>query len=136
MTHSVRLNEELGVIVVRFHAAPNFDEIKTLFDDAVQMPGFRPGLFLVADFRLTNAPLTGAEIRHLADYVLRTDAQWGATKWSILTSEATTFGLGRMFMALTDDHEVTTHVFRTVTEADDWFGLGVEMYDILARTPE
>jgi hypothetical protein len=136
MSHSVRLNEKLDVIVVRFHGAPDFAEIKTLFDDAVTMPGFKPGLSLVADFRGSITPLTGAEIRQLANYISKTDADWGTTKWSVLASESSTFGLMRMFMALTDDHEVTTHVFRTLAEADDWLGLGIEMEDILAQTPE
>ena len=41
-----------------------------------------------------------------------------------------------MFMALTSAHRVTTHVFRTVAEADGWLGVGVEMDEILVRTPD
>jgi hypothetical protein len=41
-----------------------------------------------------------------------------------------------MFIAHTSAHAVTTHVFRTVLEADGWLGIGVEMDEILARTPD
>ena len=68
--------------------------------------------------------LTSDDVRRLAAYVQRIDAKWGRTKWSILVSSDVAYGLSRMFIAHTSDFEVTTNVFRTLAEADDWLGLG------------
>ena len=136
MPHSIRLNEQLGVIVLRFRGDVDFSEIRKIFDTLVQIPSFKEGLALVADFRNSTSPLTGAEIATLADYAKRTDARWGATKWAFIAASDMTFGLSRMFSALTSDYQVTTHVFRDAHQADDWLGLGVEVREILASTPE
>ena len=136
MSHSVKLNEDLGVIVLRYRESADFAEIKNVFDELVRIPGFKPGLKLIADFRGATEPLTDDEIRKLADYAKSTDANWGATKWAFIASKEITFGLARMFMALTDDCQVTTHAFRNAKEADDWLELGIEMEKILEQTPD
>ena len=134
MSHSVRLNKDLGVVVLRAKDM-DFNECRNVLDELVRIPGFKAGLSLVADFRGTNSPITAEEVRTLADYAQKTDADWGVTKWAIVASESLSFGLSRMFAALTDECQVTTHVFHNVTDADDWLGLGVEIKQILALTP-
>lgn len=136
MSHSIKLNEQLGVIVLRYRGNVDFAEIRNVLDEMVRLPGFKEGLSLVADFRDTVSPLTGEEIENLAYYAKRTDANWGVTKWAFLASKDTTFGLARMYSSLTADYQVTTTVFRDAKKADDWLGLGVEVTEILARTPE
>ena len=136
LAHTTRLNDDLGVIVVRARHTMNAVEIAGAMDELVKLPGFREGLCLVVDFRGSATPITGDEIRYLAEYAERSDAKWGDTKWSFLTASDETYGLSRMFIAHTSEHAVTTHVFRTVKEADGWLGIGVEMDEILARTPD
>lgn len=136
MAHTTTLNDDLGVIVVRIKHSVSAVEIVVVLDELLNLSGFREGLCLVVDFRGSTTSITADEIRHLADYAKRADAKWGSTKWSFLASSDTIFGLSRMFMAHTISHEVTTHVFRTVSEADGWLGIGVEMDEILARTPD
>lgn len=51
MTHSVALNDTLGVIILRYRGYVDFTEIRLVFDEVLQIPGFRQGLKLVADFR-------------------------------------------------------------------------------------
>ncbi len=136
MSYSIVLNKDLGVVVLRAKEAMTIDELRLVFSDTVRMPGFRRGLCLVADFRGSGTVLSADDVRQLALHADKTDAAWGDTKWSILASSAVMFGLSRMFAALTDEHQVTTHVFRTVVEADGWLGLGIEMEEILERTPE
>lgn len=138
MAHSMRLNENLGVIVLRYRGSVDFNEIRKALDDVVRLPGFKAGLCLVADFRDNSTPLTAAEVSALADYAKRTDADWGVTKWAFIAAKDVTFGLARMFSALTANYQVTTNVFRDARAADDWLGLGlgIDMKDILASTPE
>lgn len=136
MSHTITLNEALGVIVLRYRGTVQFTEIRNVFDELVRVPGFKAGLSLVADFRDTNSPLTGAEVNRLADYAKKTDPDWGVTKWAFLASQDVTFGVARMYGALTHDYQVTTHVFRNAREADDWLGLNIELTRILALTPD
>jgi hypothetical protein len=101
----------------------------------VHLPGFKEGLSIIVDFKGSDTPITTVELRRLAAYAAQTDDKWDNTKWSVLASADVAFGLSRMFMALTNKHQVETHVFRNLDEADDWLGLGVEMVEILERTP-
>jgi hypothetical protein len=123
MSHSVKLDQERGVIVLRYSGIVSVEEIQNVLDELVALPGFRNGLRLVADFRKSTTPLTGADVRELARYAERSDAAWGTTKWALIASNDTTFGLARMYMALTDGYRVTTHVFRDPGKAERWLGL-------------
>ena len=114
----------------------SLDEIRRVLGEMVRLPDFREGLCLVADFRGGGTALTGEDIRRLASHAGETDAAWGVTKWAFLSSDSLMYGLGRMFGSLTDQHLVTTHVFRGVAEAGGWLDLGIQMDEILARTPD
>ncbi len=136
MSHTIRLNEDLGVIVLHAKRSMDLLEIKKAFDEMLELPGFREGLRLVVDFRGSETPISGTEVRQLAEYARSADARWGTTKWSFLASADMTYGLSRIFMALTSDHQVETHVFRNLVDANGWLGLGVDVDEILARTPD
>jgi hypothetical protein len=136
MPHSIKLNDALGVIVLRSAGNVDFTELRNDLDELVRLPGFREGLALVADFRGSSTPVTAAEIAKLADYAKRTDARWGVTKWAFIAADDLTFGLTRMFMAMTEDYDVTTQVFRDGIRADGWLGLGVDVEEILKQTPD
>ena len=98
--------------------------------------GSRRGLASSPISATPDSPLTGAEVNRLADYAKKTDPDWGVTKWAFLASQDVTFGVARMYGALTHDYQVTTHVFRNAREADDWLGLNIELTRILALTPD
>ena len=136
MPHTIAFNRDLGVIVLRAKQSMGFIELEAAFEELVGVAGFREGLSLIADFRDCSTPITTAELQRLAVFAQQTDAKWGDAKWSFLASGDVIFGLSRMFMALTSKHQVETHVFRNLVDADDWLGLGVPMDDILARTPD
>jgi len=136
MPHSIKLNDALGVIVLRSAGNVDFTELRNDLDELVRLPGFREGLALVADFRGSSTPVTAAEIAKLADYAKRTDAKWGVTKWAFIAADDLTFGLTRMFMAMTEDYDVTTQVFRDDIRADGWLGLGADVEEILKQTPD
>lgn len=136
MSHTIRLNDDLGVIVLRAKRSMDVAEIETAFAEMLCLPGFREGLSLVADFRGSETPISAAEVRQLAEYARRADARWGTTKWSFIASADMTYGLSRIFMALTSEHQVETHVFRTLHDANGWLGLGAHVDEILVRTPD
>ncbi len=136
MSHTIKFNEELGVLVLRAKRSMDVVEIKRAFDEMVGLPAFREGLSLIVDFRGSETPVSGPEVRQLAEYARRADARWGTTKWAFLASADTAYGLSRIFMALTSEHRVETHVFRTLADANGWLGLGVNVDEILVRTPD
>ena len=136
MSHTLVFNKDLGVIVLRAKETMSVDEIRLVLGEMVRLPDFREGLCLVADLRGGGTALTGEDMRQLAAHAGRTDAAWGDTKWAIIASDSLMYGLSRMFGTLTDRHQVTTHVFRSVKEADGWLGLGIQVDEILARTPD
>ena len=136
MPHTIRLNDNLGVIVLRAKRSMDVAEVETAFTEMLRLPGFREGLSLIVDFRGSETSVSGAEVRQLAEYARRADAKWGTTKWSFIASADMTYGLSRIFMALTSEHQVETHVFRSLDDANGWLGLGVNVDEILVRTPD
>ncbi len=136
MSHTLKLNTELGVIVLRVKQNLSVAEVRSIFVEMVHLPGFKEGLCLVADFRGSGTSLTGEDMRQLAAFSRETDAAWGDTKWSFIASSDTMYGLSRMFIAHTDQLQVTTHVFRDVDAANGWLDLGVDVDEILIRTPD
>ena len=135
MSHTIVLKRELGVIVIRAIECMDFPELSQVFAEILALPGFTPGLSLVADFREGQTQISTAEVRQLASVAHAMDGQWGVAKWAVLTANDLTFALVRMFGALTSDCNVTTQVFRDLVAASDWLGLGVGMDEILDRTP-
>ena len=134
MSHTIVLNRELGVIVLRARERMEFAEFANIFAEILALPGFEPGLPLVADFRQGQTQVSTAEIRQLAAHAHAMDGRWGVAKWSILPSNDLTYALARMFGTLTSDCQVTTQVFRDLKSASDWLGLGVGVSEILDRT--
>jgi hypothetical protein len=136
MSHTIRLNDDLGVIVLRFRKDIDFDEVLHAFGELGIIPGFKSGLKLVADFRESTTLLNEEDVRRVADYLRTTNHEWGVTKWSMISSSDLTYGLGRMFETLTNRCHVSTHIFRTVDDAADWLDLDIPMFEILYLTPD
>ena len=136
MSHTIRLNGDLGVIVLRCRGDVDFREIIEAFHELADIPGFKSGLKLVADFRESTTLLNEAQIDEMANYLKITDDEWGATKWTMISSSDRTYGLGRQFEKQTEQCHVSTHIFRAVDDADNWFGIDVPMFEILYLTPD
>lgn len=134
--HTTEFLDNRGVIVIRYSERVDFEEIRRALDELVQLRGFRPGLHLIADFRKCETPLTGDQVRQLAEYAERSDAEWGNSKWVLLASSDVTFGLARMYATLTSSHNVATRVFRNADEVNGWLGLGVSVDEILASSAQ
>jgi len=136
MPHSAQILDDLGIVVLRFWGDIDYGEIRNVFDEAVNLPGFRPKLKAVADCRKANTAMTGRDIQKLASDAQKTDPLWGESKWAILASSDLIFGLSRMYSALTSDYEVKTHVFRTVDDANEWLDVDVPVSEILLGAVE
>lgn len=135
MGHTIVLNRELGVIVLRATERMDFAELGRVFAEILSVPGFTPGVSLVADFREGQTQVSTEQIRQLAGIAQAMDGQWGVAKWAILTGNDLTYALVRMFGTLTSDCKVTTQGFRDLAAAGEWLDLGVGMDEIFERTP-
>ena len=134
MPHVAKLDRQLGVIAVEYRGEFDCREIARAFDELVAPRGFQRGLKCIADFRRAHTALTGEEVRQLAAVTQNTDHAWGQAKWALIASDDLIYGLSRMYSALTSDHEVRTHVFRTVEAANDWLELGMSIDEVLKAT--
>ncbi len=133
MPHSIQIIEDLGVVVARFRSDVTYEEVRNVLAETVQLPGFRPHLKAIIDFRNATTRATGTDVHKLALYAQNTDFAWGDAKCAVIAPSDLIYGLFRMFSALTSGYEVTTRVFRNVEKANEWLGLGMEMEEILAR---
>ena len=136
MPHSAQFLDNLGLVVFRFWGDVEYDEIRNAFDEAVNLPGFRPNLKAIVDARDATTQMTGSDVQKLASYAQKTDPLWGESKWAILASSDLVFGLSRMYSALTSEYEVKTLVFRTLENASDWLEIGAPVSDILLGAAE
>lgn len=136
MAHSIRILDNLGLVVLRYWGDVTYEEIREVFDEWVRLPGFLPHLKALIDFRQATTQVSGDEVQKLAAYAHQTDALWGDTKWAVLAPSDVIYGLSRMYSALTVDYDVKTHVFRTPEEANDWLGVGINVGEILLGAAE
>jgi hypothetical protein len=133
MPHLTKFVEELGVVVIRHHGKVGLGELRTVLDELKSLPGFRPGLKLLSDFDAAEMPLTGDEIRALAEYALPVHRAYGATKWALIAPNTLTYGLARMYAALTHEAPLAVQVFKDAAEVDDWLELGLATKTVLAQ---
>ncbi len=133
MPHLTKFDEELGVVVMRYHGKIGLDEFRSVLDELSGLPGFRPGLNLLSDFGTAETPLTGDEIRALAEYALPIHRAWGVGKWAFIAPSTLTYGLARMYAALTHEAPLAVQVFKAAAEVDEWLELGLAAEKVLAR---
>ncbi len=136
VTHTVAFNRDLGVIVVRVRQSMDAEEIEAAFRALADLPEFVPGLKLLVDFRDSQTLLAAIDVRRLAQHASESDCKWGDTRWALLARDDYTYGLARMFETHTQRHKVTTHVFPSFMTAATWLALGLDLTEILSRTPE
>lgn len=131
MPHRISFVPEFDVIVLRLSGELTPPEMEAAMDEVPAQSWFRPHLKLIIDARDCTTHMTGADVERLAAYAKRLDPVWGETKWAVLAPADVLYGLSRMYMALTADFEVQTHVFRSVADVDSWLGRKVDVQKAL-----
>lgn len=128
MPYKIDFFGDADLVTVRLTGKVSLPEIKTMLDEIPGKPWFRKGLKMIVDARKCTTDMRGKDIEALAAHAKRLDADWGETKWAVLAQDDLVYGLARVYMAVTADFNVDTHVFRTVPEADHWLNLsdGIE----------
>ena len=133
MPTKVAFEPEAGVVVLELGGEVTLDETEEALEAIPSRPWFRPRLKMVADARNCTTRMTGKDVERLAAFARQLDDAWGETRWAVLAPDDLVYGLARIYMALTEDYQVQTHVFRNVQDVNDWLGIGVDIEEILKR---
>jgi hypothetical protein len=82
---------------------------------------FRPGARVLVDHTAIDpTPLTGADMREVADALERLDAVIGESAAAIVAPTALMFGFARMFESYVDRTRLRVAIFGSVPEASAW----------------
>ena len=89
--------------------------------DLVSNQRYRPGMLILVDhMELDATTLTPADVRALADTVVRLDEQIGPSKVAIVVPNPLTFGFARMYELQAGSAQVQSHVFYARSDAITW----------------
>ena len=89
--------------------------------DLVADPRFRPGMSILVDHTELDArPLTGADVRAMAETVIQLDERIGRSKVAILVPNPLTFGYARMYELHAAETQLHSRVFYSRDEALGW----------------
>lgn len=121
MPYEVTLEHERRLARIRMWGAVTPDEVRGVVAEVNAQTRERPGLSQLADLRgLTSiAAIRAGDVRAIAAGMLT-----ASPRRAIVTADAATFGLARMFAAVRNlkDPEEQIGVFRTMAEAEQWLG--------------
>ena len=102
------------------------DDIKASRERYRTDPDFSPDMKQLIDLRsVTAVEVTTRDWRALA----KTDPFGPGARRALVGDQDLTFGVLRMYEALSERPEVAVHVFRNIDEAREWLGIGAAPFD-------
>ena len=111
--YSIEINDLISV--TRFSQEPTLSEIKSAIDDVAAMGEFRKRLWIFD----AGIDLRTDEIVEIGQYSKEMWSEPSVT--AIVVPDDFSFGLARMYDAFREQEGVKSMVFRTESEAMDWF---------------
>jgi len=125
-----RIDRERGVVFVVGEGEVGFADLEAYCRGVVEDPDYRPGFHELVDFRKANHwSVPGEELRKLRDVNLEVSAKVGRSRLAYVITNDLAYGIGRMFMAISDESKIEHRVFRDMVEAREWLGLAPEETD-------
>ena len=122
VTYEIHADRQL--VVVTGAGILSYVDLVSLQHQLLGDTGFSPRFDRLLDFRLAKMPSTyGKHVTALADTVKYSAKLSSPGKTAVVASEASVYGLSRMFTTYTHDIEREYRVFRTLDEAAVWLGL-------------
>jgi hypothetical protein len=122
----VRLNAEIGLLVVVFEGVVTAEEFEIQVAPLIDIPAYSQVPLTLVDM---TAALRGdgpAEIvrrsARRAEKSVDSDIEAGA-KMALVATNDEFYGLGRMYEMLRDGSPLEIAVFRSLSEAEEWLGL-------------
>jgi hypothetical protein len=108
-------------VTIRTSGPATAEGLIAFVTDLVADPRFRPGMAVLVDHSDLDArPLTGADIRAMAEVVIRLDERIGTSRVAILVPNPLTFGYARMYELHAAETQLHSRVFYSRDDALMW----------------
>jgi hypothetical protein len=114
------------VLLIYGEQQPTFDQWRSVMDELLRDPLFRPGLHLLSDRRRLCEASTTRMIENMSHYVAARRDRFGRGRWAIATGTPAEYGMVRMAEVLfeTVGSHVTLRAFTNFDEAERWALVG------------
>jgi hypothetical protein len=125
MPVSWRLAE--GYVFLESAESATLEEWKAAVDEALADPGFRPRLALAHDLRRMVRVPSAFEAMERVRFLANRSKRFGISRWAIVVSGATHYGMGRMAEILSEiGQEADFRAFKELEEAVAWARGGID----------
>ncbi len=119
MNIAYSIDKALRIVTLSYSGNPNFDEWSNMMIAVFRDPNFEPGFSLLMDRRLVTTSPTTDYIEKIAAFTKARPNELGKCRTAVVVSEMASFGMARMFQALSGDSE-RTQVFKDFEKAKRW----------------
>ena len=121
MEHAIEFGGAPQDVTIRTSGPATAAGLIAFVTDLVADARFRPGMAILVDHSDLDArPLTGADIRAMADVVTRLDERIGTSRVAILVPNPLTFGYARMYELHAAETQLHSRVFYSRDDALKW----------------
>ena len=108
-------------VTIRTSGPATAEGLIAFVTDLVADPRFRPGMSVLVDHSDLDArPLTGADVKAMAEAVMRLDERIGTSRVAILVPNPLTFGYARMYELHAAETQLHSRVFYSRDDALKW----------------
>ena len=121
MEHAIEFGGAPQDVTIRTSGPATAAGLIAFVTELVADPRFRPGMAVLVDHSDLDArPLTGADIRAMADVVIKLDDRIGTSRVAILVPNPLTFGYARMYELHAAETQLHSRVFYSRDDALKW----------------
>ena len=121
MEHAIEFGGAPQDVTIRTSGPATAAGLIAFVTELVADPRFRPGMAVLVDHSDLDArPLTGADIRAMADVVIKLDERIGTSRVAILVPNPLTFGYARMYELHAAETQLHSRVFYSRDDALKW----------------
>lgn len=123
MPHSLRSNDNLGCVFVKWSGSFSAAEGAAYYREVARLDSYRRGASVFHDVRLVDADVPSGEIRAAAMAGPNDADPSNVRKVAVLAPSDLTFGMMRMLAAMRERPGLVLNVFRDIDKAARWLGL-------------
>jgi hypothetical protein len=122
MPIAIKIDKDSGIVHSMIEGRISADELIEKLQDLIDHPDYRPGLNGIADLRKIDKDMFSEDVFKVAKLMIENRDKIGASKTAVLVSKEVTFGMTRVFQALSEQSSVKTEIFWSMEEALQWLG--------------
>jgi hypothetical protein len=120
---SYSIDTMLGVVTLTFYAQPTFEEWRSVVQELLADPAYKPGTSILSDRRqLPDAkePVATATVHRMAEFVGQAHREF--RRWAVVVrpTQLGEYGMARMYGMLVERHNVLLRTFTDFDAAMTW----------------